>query len=291
MLLFYPAYLLLLKEVTKKIQQPFEAQAKPRQLEVPHLLPCSWNIHFTHCFHSGNCFQGHSLERVRCCWDLKIWLNPVKASIYTFKILVGRCNDLLILQLPKVSLTCKFLCLLNLPPVNLEWSASFLLFMYISSCPLCTGTNLKINNWWASHETEDMGLGKEASMRGIPRWSLASMWERSGSYVPCFWTTMWVWGLPETLTDLMCLLEELHIVYCSKDQWTDATVSWLLLQAARLAPNAQLETAGRVRKLEKELKLENDVEMPTTLLASRLADKVGECGIINWRNWHAVLQS
>ena len=56
---------------------------------------------------------------------LNIWLNPVKASIYTFKILVGRCRDLFILWPPKTSFVNKFPCLLTLPLTNLEWSAFF----------------------------------------------------------------------------------------------------------------------------------------------------------------------
>ena len=37
-----------------------------------------------------------------------------------------RCEDLLVLQLPKSSLAIKSPRLLNLPPTNQEWSASFL---------------------------------------------------------------------------------------------------------------------------------------------------------------------
>ena len=57
---------------------------------------------------------------------LRMWLNPVKISIETFKILAGRGGDLFILWRPKTSLICKFSCFLNLPPVHLECSASFL---------------------------------------------------------------------------------------------------------------------------------------------------------------------
>lgn len=31
--------------------------------------PCPWNVHSTHCSHGGSLFQGHSLERIACCWD------------------------------------------------------------------------------------------------------------------------------------------------------------------------------------------------------------------------------
>ena len=46
-------------------------------------------------------------------------MNPVKASIETSKILVGRFRDLPVLRLPKTSLMHKFPCLLEPPPTNL----------------------------------------------------------------------------------------------------------------------------------------------------------------------------
>ena len=55
---------------------------------------------------------------------LYMWLNPIKASIYTFKNLVGGCEVLPILWLPRTSLMHKVSCLLKLPPPNLDWSAS-----------------------------------------------------------------------------------------------------------------------------------------------------------------------
>ena len=57
---------------------------------------------------------------------LDTWLNFVKSSMQTFKILAGACGDLLLLWLPKISLVHKFSCLLNPPLTNLEWSVSFL---------------------------------------------------------------------------------------------------------------------------------------------------------------------
>ena len=43
------------------------------------------------------------------------WLNPVRSSIETSKILVSRCRNLLVLWLPKTTLTSKFPCLIKLP--------------------------------------------------------------------------------------------------------------------------------------------------------------------------------
>lgn len=43
-----------------------------------------------------------------------------------------------------------------------------------------------------------------------------------------------------------------------------------------LATDVQLEAEARIRKLKKELKLEKDIRLPTTLLASGRADGVEE---------------
>lgn len=53
-----------------------------------------------------------------------MWLKPVKASVWAFKILIGGLRDLLVLQLLKTSLIDKFPCLFKLPPNSLEWSVS-----------------------------------------------------------------------------------------------------------------------------------------------------------------------
>ena len=54
------------------------------------------------------------------------------------------------------------------------------------------------------------------------------------------------------------------------------TEGWPLLWAIWLDTDAQLEAKAQVRKQGGELKLEKDVQSPTTLLASRLAGKVEE---------------
>ena len=106
---------------------PVEPQTGPRQSEAPHPLPWPWNVCSAHHSHSGSHFQGHSLEGAMCYWDgldrVHDWtqLSPLSK----LKILVGRCKELLVLRLPKTTFVGKFLCLLNMPPTNLEWSASF----------------------------------------------------------------------------------------------------------------------------------------------------------------------
>lgn len=54
-----------------------------------------------------------------------------------------------------------------------------------------------------------------------------------------------------------------------------ATVGWSLPGAIQLVTDAQLEADAPVKKLE-ELRLEKGVWLSTTLLASGLADQVGE---------------
>lgn len=103
--------------------------------------------------------QGHSLRE-----------NPV--SLYqTLKILVGGCRDLLILLLLKTSLECKFLCLLNLSPINLEGAAS------VSPCPLWTGLVFhftqgtpKVVSRPLGSQPGDQRNGEEASEREAPGW-------------------------------------------------------------------------------------------------------------------------
>lgn len=66
--------------------------------------------------------------RAQCVVETTWWyvrLNLIKASKWTFKILAGRCRDLPVLWLPKISLTRKFPCLLNLSPTHLGKPASF----------------------------------------------------------------------------------------------------------------------------------------------------------------------
>lgn len=52
------------------------------------------------------------------------WVSPVKGSLSTLKMQVGRHADLPVLRLRKTSPVPKFLCLLNLPATNREWSDS-----------------------------------------------------------------------------------------------------------------------------------------------------------------------
>ena len=82
-----------------------------------------------------------------------MWLNLVKASIETFKILTGRCGVLLIFWPPKVNFTSKFPCLSHLPPTSLEGSASFFsLSLYGANLWTSSQPSLGLS-WWWDHRT------------------------------------------------------------------------------------------------------------------------------------------
>ena len=110
----------------------------------------------------------------------------------------------------ETSLIWKFCCLLNLPSTNLEWTASSSVF----SCPPSPRKlprRLWTNNpWWASQETKNLGLGKEASKGKILSWQVTTI--LSGD---CGW--FWEYsGVLETLAALTGLPEKLHIAHCAK---------------------------------------------------------------------------
>ena len=94
-------------------------------------------------------------------FELYTWLNPIKASTQTLKILGARCTELLIMPLPKTSILSS-LGLLNLPPTNLEWPASFfslsLLIVYgglvqnfTRETPEVVNQHLRIYNSWKKY--------------------------------------------------------------------------------------------------------------------------------------------
>lgn len=67
---------------------------------------------------------------------------------------------------------------------------------------------------------------------------------------------------------------ELHTV--TRKEPHGRNCGWAPLTGNWLATNFQLEAEARIRKLKKELKLEKDIRVPTTLLASGRADGVEE---------------
>ena len=66
-------------------------------------------------------------------------------------------------------------------------------------------------------------------------------------------------------------------MHCSKEgKRVAAAVGWSPLWAVQVANDAQLEAKAQVTVLEEELRLEKDVWLSTTLLASGLAEEVGK---------------
>lgn len=123
----------LLEEVIERLWPPVDLRAGPRQSEAPHPLPVLGMCVVSTVLIAGAVFKDAAL-RVMC-----------KASIQTFKILSGGCRDLLILWPSKTSLVMNFSCLLNLPPTNLELSASFFHHFLPSVC----GNQFWISPWGA----------------------------------------------------------------------------------------------------------------------------------------------
>lgn len=90
----------LLEEVNERIWLHFDPQAESRQSEAPH--PPLLSLYCMLCppFPQQEPFQGLITTLREQCVVKTIWLvyvlSPVKASIWTFKILKGRCVNLLI---------------------------------------------------------------------------------------------------------------------------------------------------------------------------------------------------
>lgn len=85
---------------------------------------------------------------------LNMWLNRIKASVRTFKILAGQCGDLLIVWLPKTSLKCMQIPLLIKPTTHPpEWSASLfgLSWLSVYQEPVSDFT-------WEAHEVYELQL-------------------------------------------------------------------------------------------------------------------------------------
>ena len=55
--------------------------------EASSPLPGPWNVYSFHCPNSGSYFQGHSLERVECCWDHLDGIRDWTPLISVYKLL------------------------------------------------------------------------------------------------------------------------------------------------------------------------------------------------------------
>lgn len=144
------------------------------------------------------------------------------------------------------SLRCKFLCLLNLLPTSLEWSASL-----VSPFPAYGGGGAGVG-WWfhvsprklpgrlqtnsgrVSQETKEMGCRKEGSTGGDLRWALHLSVGRRGWCVGCLWANACVQGRPENAGCCHAVFKELCRVPCDKEgKLVAATGGWPLLGAVR----------------------------------------------------------
>lgn len=127
---------MLLDKVMGRTWPLVDPRVGPRQWKAPQPLPRP-------CSHSGSCLTNAALREQTYCWEhldgMCDW-RPLK-SLYKLKVLEGRWGDQLLMQLSKTSLICKFCCILDGPPTNLEWPAS----TFFSPCPPCPGTSLRFH--------------------------------------------------------------------------------------------------------------------------------------------------
>lgn len=87
-------------------------QAGSRKLVVPRPFPCPWTVcsaHFSQweLFSRIQPWEG----KVLLCWEDCVCDHRSEGLSINFKILVGDCREILILQPPKTSLVCNFPCL------------------------------------------------------------------------------------------------------------------------------------------------------------------------------------
>lgn len=137
------------EEVIKRTGLLADPQAGTRLSENPHHFPVL-GMYIPPIIPIAGAISRMILERTRCCCNMDEYvMNPVKACTETFKFPSGRCGDLLVLKLPKTSLIGKVPCLLDLPPTNLGWPASFLDFllpsMYTASFRFHPGNSEVLN--------------------------------------------------------------------------------------------------------------------------------------------------
>lgn len=128
---------------------------------------------------------------------LYTWLNPVKASTSTLRILTVRWGNLLILQLPQTSHKphlaaapdnpYKFPCSLNLRATSLEWSASFFCLSLPSVHEGQFANQDKSSPDSRSEEVDSTFQQK------ILQNHTAKVRYSEGNSCGCFWKTLWHW--------------------------------------------------------------------------------------------------
>ena len=103
-----------------------DPQAEPRQSEAPRPSPALGRYTLPTVPTVGPIFKDAALREqcvVETTWMVYVTEPPLSLCVnLRFWRWVQRSTRLWV---AKTSLVCKFRCLLNLPPTNLEWSASF----------------------------------------------------------------------------------------------------------------------------------------------------------------------
>lgn len=166
----------LLEEVIKRMWPPVDLGTGPGQQEAPYACPlkCTLYLLFPH----DDPVQGYSRGRVvynrvhlDCIYD---WM-PLKplCKLFRFWQVVP---EICCLELPKTSLICKFLCLLDLTPTNQEGSASSFILSWPS---LYWGQfGIFVNQHWCTPEKND---GKALNFFMSQTWALAYAREECNS--------------------------------------------------------------------------------------------------------------
>lgn len=143
-----------LEEVNKRMWKQVDPQAGPRQsgssppiswpyppLFFPPLISGSTLFLW---FPQWELFHEHSLERIRYHGDhpesTNNWLHL--RFLYKLAIFWQMGSEIYLSVAAPNNFVSNFPCLWSLPPMNLEWSASFFIFF---SCPPCKWTSLPTN--------------------------------------------------------------------------------------------------------------------------------------------------
>ena len=94
-------------------------------IESSSLPSLSLGCTSAHHSYSKSHFQGHSLERTLCCWGHLDWpCDWISRPLYKLLTFWRESTEIYLSCRCLTGLLCKFPCFLNLPPANLEWSAS-----------------------------------------------------------------------------------------------------------------------------------------------------------------------
>lgn len=118
------------REVTERMWVPVNPWAGPRPL-APSSVPGMWVPLAFAVQEAGPRAWPWDNDVVLTPFAQYMWWNPVNILLWAFKLLVGRCKDLLTLVLPKTNLINKLVPLLKLLPNNLRGLPPSLVFPWL----------------------------------------------------------------------------------------------------------------------------------------------------------------